>query len=219
MKNLLLTALLVVASQQPAAAGFLDEQQAEKVSEHVYVIHGPLELPNESNEGFMNNPAFIIGEQGVVIVDPGSSVQVGEMVLGKIAAHWLVTGLPLVLIATVLGLQYDLSSEAIGVLLITHDHIGQSLLDIASTVFDGSPMACRAMGVARDADIELCFRQAMAMAMAMPLSAPRVVLSALSQFSSTRCRIGSLEKLWSESGDFSQTMSTWPWMTIPGDCS
>ena len=52
----------------------------------------------------------------------------------------------------------------VGVLLITHDHIGQSLLDIASTVFDGSPMACRAMGVARDADIELCFQRAMSMA-------------------------------------------------------
>ena len=41
------------------------------------------------------------------------------LVIAKIAAHWLITGLPLVLIAPVLGLQYDLSSEAIGVLLIT----------------------------------------------------------------------------------------------------
>lgn len=41
------------------------------------------------------------------------------LVLAKIVSHWLITGLPLVLIAPVLGLQYDLSSEAIGVLLIT----------------------------------------------------------------------------------------------------
>ena len=41
------------------------------------------------------------------------------LVIAKITAHWLITGLPLVLIAPVLGLQYDLSSEAIGVLLIT----------------------------------------------------------------------------------------------------
>jgi glyoxylase-like metal-dependent hydrolase (beta-lactamase superfamily II) len=34
----------------------------------------------------MNNPAFIVGEQGVVIVDPGGSVQIGEMVMQKIAA-------------------------------------------------------------------------------------------------------------------------------------
>jgi heme exporter protein B len=41
------------------------------------------------------------------------------LVLAKIFAHWLITGLPLVLIAPVLGLQYDLSSEAIGVLMLS----------------------------------------------------------------------------------------------------
>jgi heme exporter protein B len=41
------------------------------------------------------------------------------LVLGKVAAHWLVTGLPLVLMAPVLGLQYDLSAEALKVLVVT----------------------------------------------------------------------------------------------------
>ncbi len=41
------------------------------------------------------------------------------LVLGKIMAHWLVTGLPLVLISPLLGLQYDLSSEALWVLVET----------------------------------------------------------------------------------------------------
>ncbi len=41
------------------------------------------------------------------------------LVLAKIIAHWLITGLPLVLIAPVLGLQYDLSTDAIGVLMLT----------------------------------------------------------------------------------------------------
>lgn len=41
------------------------------------------------------------------------------LVLGKVAAHWLVTGLPLVLMAPLLGLQYDLSTQALGVLLIS----------------------------------------------------------------------------------------------------
>jgi len=39
------------------------------------------------------------------------------LVLAKVAAHWLVTGLPLVLMAPLLGLQYDLSPEALLVLL------------------------------------------------------------------------------------------------------
>ncbi len=41
------------------------------------------------------------------------------LVLGKVAAHWLVTGLPLVLMSPVLGLQYDLSTEALQVLVVT----------------------------------------------------------------------------------------------------
>lgn len=84
MKKTFLYTLLVVASVQTAFAGFLDQQQAEKVSEHVYVIHGPLELPNETNEGFMNNPAFIVVDSGVVVVDPGSSVHTGNMLLREI---------------------------------------------------------------------------------------------------------------------------------------
>jgi heme exporter protein B len=41
------------------------------------------------------------------------------LVLGKVCAHWLVTGLPLVIMAPVLGIQYDLSAEALGVLILS----------------------------------------------------------------------------------------------------
>lgn len=40
------------------------------------------------------------------------------LVLGKMTAHWMVSGLPLVLMAPVLGLQFDMSAQAIGVLII-----------------------------------------------------------------------------------------------------
>ncbi len=40
----------------------------------------------------------------------------GLVVLGKVIAHWLVSGLPLALLAPVLGLQYDLSTPALLVL-------------------------------------------------------------------------------------------------------
>ena len=36
------------------------------------------------------------------------------LVAGKIAAHWLVSGLPVVVLAPVLGLQFDLDAEALG---------------------------------------------------------------------------------------------------------
>ena len=40
------------------------------------------------------------------------------VVLGKIIAHWMVSGLPLVLIAPILGIQFDLPASAQGVLVV-----------------------------------------------------------------------------------------------------
>jgi len=41
------------------------------------------------------------------------------LVLGKIVAHWLVTGVPLVLIAPLLGLQFDLPATALQVMVLS----------------------------------------------------------------------------------------------------
>ena len=43
----------------------------------------------------------------------------GLIVLGKVFAHWLGSGLPLTLLAPVLGIQFDLSSEALWTLVIS----------------------------------------------------------------------------------------------------
>jgi len=40
------------------------------------------------------------------------------LVLGKMTAHWVLSGLPLVLLAPVLGLQFDMSVQALGVLIL-----------------------------------------------------------------------------------------------------
>lgn len=40
------------------------------------------------------------------------------VVIAKVMAHWLVSGLPLVLISPVIALQFDLPAEAIGTLLL-----------------------------------------------------------------------------------------------------
>ena len=40
----------------------------------------------------------------------------GLIVLGKVVAHWLVSGLPLTLLAPVLGIQFDLPGDALGIL-------------------------------------------------------------------------------------------------------
>lgn len=41
------------------------------------------------------------------------------LVLGKTTAHWLASGFPLVLLSPLLGLQFDLSAAAIGVLALS----------------------------------------------------------------------------------------------------
>lgn len=40
------------------------------------------------------------------------------LVIGKVIAHWLITGLPLVIMSPLLGLQYDMSGESLQTLVI-----------------------------------------------------------------------------------------------------
>lgn len=40
------------------------------------------------------------------------------LVLGKMAAHWFVSGLPLVLMAPILGVQFDMTAETLGILIV-----------------------------------------------------------------------------------------------------
>lgn len=47
-----------------------------------------------------------------------SSAPLPLLVAGKIAAHWVVSGLPVVVLAPLLGLQFDLDSEALVVLTV-----------------------------------------------------------------------------------------------------
>ncbi|MCU7932343.1 MAG: MBL fold metallo-hydrolase [Candidatus Thiodiazotropha sp. (ex Codakia rugifera)] len=77
---LLASSTTAIAERGPA----IPDYPADRVAENVYVIHGPLGVPSVKNQGFINNPAFVIGDKGVILIDPGSSVQTGEMVLRQI---------------------------------------------------------------------------------------------------------------------------------------
>jgi len=48
-----------------------------------------------------------------------SATPLGMIVAAKIAAHWLISGLPLVLIAPVLALQFDLSRDYLDILVLS----------------------------------------------------------------------------------------------------
>ncbi|MDP1863518.1 MAG: MBL fold metallo-hydrolase [Thiobacillus sp.] len=64
---------------------------AKEVAPGTWVVTGPLGEPSVQNQGFMNNPGWIIAGDQVVVIDPGSSVQAGRMVVNAIKKT---TGLP-----------------------------------------------------------------------------------------------------------------------------
>ena len=81
----LLTLVVLISACDRKAPAIQAEYPLTQLTERVYLIQGPNETPNKVNQGFMNNPAFVLTSKCVVVIDPGSSVQVGDMLLKKIA--------------------------------------------------------------------------------------------------------------------------------------
>ncbi len=68
------------------------------------------------------------------------------LVLGKMAAHWMVSGLPLVLMAPVLGLQFDMSAEALGILILSL-LMGTPILSMIGSIGAALTLGLRGGGV------------------------------------------------------------------------
>ena len=80
-----LTTYAITSTAAIAGTGVNDFPYAfEKVATDTWVMHGPRELPNPQNKGFMNNPGLVKTSAGLVVIDPGSTVQVGEHVIAEI---------------------------------------------------------------------------------------------------------------------------------------
>jgi len=82
-----LTLLFTLTLSTLANAWMIDglgEYKFEALDTQVQVMHGPLGEPNKQNHGFMNNPGMIIGADGVIVVDPGGTYQVGQQVIAEI---------------------------------------------------------------------------------------------------------------------------------------
>lgn len=85
MMRVLTTLFLALASLSAFAAGeIVRDHPVERVGQSTYVIVGPLGYPSVENQGFMNNPAWIVTDAGVIVIDPGSSLQAGRMVMKRI---------------------------------------------------------------------------------------------------------------------------------------
>lgn len=68
------------------------------------------------------------------------------LVLGKIAAHWMLSGLPLVLIAPVLGLQFDMSLQALWMLVVAL-LLGTPILSMIGAIGAALTLGLRGGGV------------------------------------------------------------------------
>lgn len=56
----------------------------QRLSERVWLIYSPDSFPTPENKGMMCNITFVVTQKGVVILDSGGSLQIGEMALRMI---------------------------------------------------------------------------------------------------------------------------------------
>jgi len=85
MNKLALLFILAVSSTSQAwNIDGLGEYKFDKLDKQTFIIHGPLGEPNVKNHGFMNNPGMVIGADGVIVIDPGGTYQVGKNVINEI---------------------------------------------------------------------------------------------------------------------------------------
>jgi heme exporter protein B len=75
-----------------------------------------------------------------------SPVPLGVLVAGKILAHWLLAGLPLVLMAPVLGLQFDLDGRSLAILAASL-LLGTPVLSLVGAIGAALTLGVRGGGV------------------------------------------------------------------------
>lgn len=68
------------------------------------------------------------------------------LILGKVLAHWLVTGLPLVLIAPMLGMQYGMSADSL-LVLVAALLLGTPVLSLLGAIGAALTLGLRGGGV------------------------------------------------------------------------
>jgi glyoxylase-like metal-dependent hydrolase (beta-lactamase superfamily II) len=59
-----------------------------QISPHVWMIYSPDGFPTPENQGMMCNITFVDTAKGVVVIDSGASVQIGEMAIRQLKKHF-----------------------------------------------------------------------------------------------------------------------------------
>jgi len=58
--------------------------EPRQVSQHVWIIFAPDGFPTPENRGMMSNVTFVVTSAGVIVLDSGSSLQIGQMAIRMI---------------------------------------------------------------------------------------------------------------------------------------
>lgn len=93
--------------------------------------------------GRMFSNDYLDGTLEQILLSPTS---LSSLVLGKMLSHWLVTGIPLVLMAPVLGIQYDLPLSALIVLTLSL-LLGTPILSLIGAIGAALTLGLRGGGV------------------------------------------------------------------------
>ena len=81
----LLTSLALFAkSSAPWQLGKYGNFTFKNVHQNIYIMHGVISAPDDENIGFITNPAFIETKNGLILIDPGGSYEIGLHVLKQI---------------------------------------------------------------------------------------------------------------------------------------
>jgi heme exporter protein B len=142
-KSEVLTALfffIIVVSLFPLGIG-PEPQLLKKIAPGILWVAALLSTMLSLNRLFATDHADGTLEQLVLSPTP-----LGLLVAGKIAAHWLTSGLPLVLLAPVLGVQFDLDASALGI-LVGALLLGTPLLSLIGAIGAALTLGVRGGGV------------------------------------------------------------------------
>jgi glyoxylase-like metal-dependent hydrolase (beta-lactamase superfamily II) len=71
----------------------IEQLELTRIADNTYAVHGLLAVPDKDNKAFISNTGVVITERGVVVIDTGGSLQVGELIVNKIQA---ITNKPIV---------------------------------------------------------------------------------------------------------------------------
>jgi heme exporter protein B len=80
-------------------------------------------------------------EQMVLVPQP-----LAVLVVGKVLAHWVISGLPIVVLSPLLGLQFGLSGESLGVLVMSL-LLGTPTLSMIGTIGAALVLGVRGSGL------------------------------------------------------------------------